>query len=924
MLDTIIIRGARQHNLKNIDLELPRRSMVVITGVSGSGKSSLAFDTIYAEGQRRYIESLSTYARQFIEKLERPDVDEISGISPTIAIRQKNTVTSARSTVGTATEIYDYLRLLFARLGKTICPACGIEVRSYTPSEVAGEIVDRFNGTRIYILLPIGAMNGKRWETRREYFKSRGFNRLLVDGESVRMEDFTLKAKEEKEICILLDRVESGTKNRSRIAESVELAYRESEGSVTVTDTERGRSLGFTHAPTCTGCGRSFEDPSPLLFSFNSPYGACPDCRGFGDRMEFSEDLIVPDRTLSLERRAIDPWARNRFSYFHYEMLDFCRERGISVDVPYGELDERDRHVVMEGNGEYIGVIPFLEQMREKSYKKGHRFFTRKYMGFTTCRTCAGGRLRREAYFIRIERRTISEVAAMTPTGIIDFLETASFTERERNIARDILQELISRLTFMKEVGLDYLTLDRLTKTLSGGEAQRINLANSLGANLVDALYILDEPSIGLHAADNGRLISVMRRLKEAGNTVIVVEHDPDIIRAVDWIVDLGPGPGRDGGNVIYSGSVDHARAMNTPSSKTFEWLFGSREGSKAPRVKRSSPNEIVLKGVTEHNLKNIDVSFPLGCITCVTGVSGSGKSTLVVDVLHRLLSRKGGGVRPAGVRDMEIRGRVDKVLLVDQSPIGSSPRSNPITYIKGFSFIRNAFAEVREARARGYSPGRFSFNKSGGRCARCQGMGYHRVEMHFVADVFVPCEECGGKRFNRETLEIRYKGKDISEVLELTVDEAILFFDDIPQLGEKLWFLSKVGLGYLELGQPSNTLSGGEAQRIKIARELSEAGGTRNLYVMDEPTTGLHMSDVQKLIRVLNELIKEGHTVVVIEHNMEVIWWSDYIIDLGPGGGDDGGNVVASGAPGRILAARESVTGRYLGRYLKTYGLEE
>jgi excinuclease ABC subunit A len=924
MLDTIVIRGARQHNLKDVNLELPRRSVIVVTGVSGSGKSSLAFDTIYAEGQRRYIESLSTYARQFIEKLDRPDVDEISGISPTIAIRQKNTVTSARSTVGTATEIYDYLRLLYARLGTTICPVCDIEVKSYSPSEVAGEIVAQFEGERIYILLPIGGMNGKRWQTRREYYLSRGFNRMLIDGIPVRIDDFTLKAKQEKDIFILLDRLEASAKNRSRIAESVELAYRESEGRVSVVDTGGKRTLGFTHTSTCSNCGRTFEQPTPLLFSFNSPYGACPECRGFGDKMEFSENLIVPDRTLSLEGRALDPWSRERFSYFHYEMLDFCRQRKIQTDVPYGELGENERLLVMEGSGDYIGVMPFLEQMREKSYKKGHRFFTRKYMGFTTCRTCRGGRLRPEAYYVKIGGRTISEIASMTPSRIIDFLDKTSFTDRERHIARDIIQELDSRLTFMKEVGLDYLTLDRLTKTLSGGEAQRINLANSLGANLVDALYILDEPSIGLHAADNGRLISVIRRLKELGNTVIVVEHDPDIILAADWLVDLGPGPGMNGGEVLYSGTVADSKKARIPASKTFSWLFGSREGSKAPRTKRTSSNEIVLKGVREHNLKNIDVSFPLGCITCVTGVSGSGKSTLVVDVLYRVLSRKGGAARAAGVREVDLRGRIDKVLLVDQSPIGSSPRSNPITYIKGFNHIRNAFAAVKESILRGYTPGRFSFNKPGGRCSRCQGMGFHRVEMHFVADVFVPCEECGGKRFNHETLEIRYKGKDISEVLELTVDEAILFFDDLPQLGEKLWVLSKVGLGYLELGQPSNTLSGGEAQRIKIARELSESGGKRNLYIMDEPTTGLHMSDVQKLIRVLNELIEEGHTVVVIEHNMEVIWWSDYVLDLGPGGGDDGGTVVASGTPAKVIKTKKSITGKYLERYLKTYGLEE
>jgi excinuclease ABC subunit A len=923
MLDKINIRGARQHNLKNIDLDLPRRNVIVVTGVSGSGKSSLAFDTIYAEGQRRYIESLSTYARQFIEKLERPDVDEISGISPTIAIRHKNTVTSARSTVGTATEIYDYLRLLFARLGRTMCPECGIEVKSYSPSEVAAEIVSRFAGRRVYLLMPIGTVSGRQWPAKREYFVSRGYSRLLVDCEPVRIEEFSMKQREERLLFVLLDRLAASEANRSRIAEAVELAYRETEGKVEVIDLAGKESLSFTHAPTCSSCGRTFEAPSPLLFSFNSPFGACPECRGFGDKMEFSESLIVSNPKLSLEQRAIDPWSRERFSYFHYEMIDFCRERGIPTDVPYDELSERSRNLIIEGTDNYYGVMPFLEHMREKSYKKGHRFFTRKYMGFTKCRACRGGRLRPEAYSVKIDGRTISELAAMTPSELIDLLEGAPFDERERRIARDLLQELGSRLAFMRDVGLDYLTLDRLTKTLSGGEAQRINLANSLGASLVDALYILDEPSIGLHAADNGRLIAVLGRLKELGNTVLVVEHDPDIIRAADFIVDLGPGPGRNGGEVLYSGTMADARKAEIPASKTMKWLFGTREGSDKVRTRRTSSSEIVLSNVSEHNLKGIDVSIPLGCLSCVTGVSGSGKSTLVVDVLYRVLARK--GMAGAGMRvgSVDVKGRVDKVLLVDQSPIGSSPRSNPITYIKGFSYIREAFAGVKTAILRGFKPGRFSFNKPGGRCSRCQGMGYHRVEMHFVADVFVPCEECGGKRFNQETLEIRYKGKDISEVLDLTVDEAILFFDDIPQLGEKLWVLSRVGLGYLKLGQPSNTLSGGEAQRVKIARELAESSGARNLYIMDEPTTGLHMSDVKKLVEVLNELVSAGHTVVVIEHNMEVIWWADYIVDLGPGGGEEGGRVVVSGAPGKIAKSKKSITGRYLERYLRTYGLE-
>ena len=917
----IVIKGARQHNLKGIDLELPRRAVIVLTGVSGSGKSSLAFDTIYAEGQRRYIESLSTYARQFIEKLERPDVDDISGISPTIAIRQKNTVTSARSTVGTATEVYDYLRLLFARVGTTICPACGVEVRSYTPSDAAGAVISAFAGRRIYLVVPIQPVGAADWESKRQYLLSRGYVRLLVDGGPVRIDEFTVPDGETAGPAILLDRVEACEGNRSRIAETVELAYREQAGTVEVVDIDGRERYRFMHAPTCSRCGRRFETPTPLLFSFNSPYGACPECRGFGDRMEFSEELIAPDSSRSLQERVIDPWSRERFYYFHQRMLEFCRESGIPVDVPYAELSREQRHVILEGHGDYVGVIPFLDRMRDKSYKKGHRFFTRKYMAFTTCRACRGMRLRQEAYNVRIAGYTIGDCAAMVPQVLRTILAGVPYTDRERFIARDVLAELDSRLAFLTDVGLGYLTLDRLTRTLSGGEAQRINLANSLGANLVDSLYVLDEPSIGLHAADNERLIHVMKRLRELGNTVLVVEHDPEIILSSDYLVDLGPGPGSNGGEILFSGTIAEARRSTVKNSKTFEWLFGGKKVRRRTHRQAGKSGEIVLKGVSEHNLKDITVHIPLGCLVCVTGVSGSGKSTLIVDVLHRLLSKRGGATARSTVGEWHIDATLDRVLLVDQSPIGSTPRSNPVTYIKGFSFIREAFAGQRLSLMRGYQPGRFSFNKSGGRCPRCQGMGYRRVEMHFMADVFVPCEECMGRRYNEETLEIRYKGKNISEVLDLTVDEAILFFDEIPQLGEKLWIMSKVGLGYLKLGQPSNTLSGGEAQRIKIARELAESAAEKNLYIMDEPTTGLHMSDVDRLLEVLEELVKAGHTVVMIEHNMEVILASDHIIDLGPGGGDEGGRVIACGTPEQIVQSKQSKTGLYLKAYIAKYG---
>lgn len=918
--DRIVIRGARQHNLKNIDLELPRRSLIVVTGVSGSGKSSLVFDTLFAEGQRRYLESLSTYARQFVEKFERPEVDDISGISPTIAIRQRNTVTSARSTVGTATEIYDYLRLLFARVGKVICPGCNLEVKAHTPSEAADEIVKAFSGARVHITIPLGHLDSAEWVKRSRYYLSRGFNRLIVNGEMARAEKLEIFGGEKMTVSILVDRVEACLENRTRIAEVVELGYRES-GVIEVQSTEERRNLRFTQVPVCRECGAAFEKPSPILFSFNNPYGACPDCHGFGDRMEFSEDLIVPDKRLTLEQKAIDPWSRERFMYFHHKMLQFCRSRRIPTDVPWMRLEEKYRKPILEGEGRYIGVIPFLEKLKEKSYKKGHRFFTRRYMAFTTCRTCGGGRLRREAYNIKIGNFTIRDIGCMTPGRILEALAGIELSEEEQFIAKDLLAEITSRLRFMIDVGLGYLTLDRLTRTLSGGEAQRINLANSLGANLVDALYVLDEPSIGLHAADNARLISVMRRLKDSGNTVLVVEHDPDIIASCDWLVDLGPGPGKRGGEILFSGTVEEAKAADVPLSKTISKIFRGIKSESIHKKKRKLHGWIELRGVREHNLKNIDARFPMGLVTCVTGVSGSGKSTLVVDVLYRLLGREKFSSDPVHLQDFSVSGKLDRVMLVDQSPIGTSPRSNPITYIKGFSFIREIFASENLSRKRGYDSGRFSFNRAGGRCPRCQGVGFRKVEMHFMADVFVPCDECEGRRYKNEILDVRHKGKNIAEVLDMTVEEAMTFFDSSPELGERLWMLYKVGLGYLTLGQPSNTLSGGEAQRIKIARELVESPGERNLYIMDEPTTGLHMCDVEQLLRVLDDLASAGHTIVIIEHNMEVIRWADMVIDLGPGGGEEGGYIVACGPPRSIIESKQSITGKFLLSYLERYG---
>ncbi len=926
-MQKLVIRGAREHNLNNIDVELPHRKIIAVTGVSGSGKSSLAFDTIYAEGQRRYIESLSTYARQFIEKLDRPDLDMIEGISPTIAIRQKNTVTSARSTVGTATEIYDYLRLLYARAGRIHCPDCDVEVRSWSPTDVANETLRLFEGRRIYLLIPGDGIGADDWEARKNYLLARGYTRVFAGGETARVEEFDPEGSDAVDIDILLDRVKVSGSSRTRVAEAVETAYSEHEGIVDILETDSGERIRYSLAPSCGNCGRLFAQPTPLLFSFNSPYGACPECKGFGDRMEFAEEMIVPDGGKTLMERALDPWARERFEYFHARMLEFCRRKKIPIDVPWKDLPEETKQFILEGEGEFRGVIPFLERMKEKSYKKGHRFFTRRYMGYTTCRSCQGSRLREEARFVLVGERSISDLAAMVPEEILAVLGKAGFTKKENAIASDILSELESRLGFLIDIGLGYLTLDRLTRTLSGGEAQRINLANSLGANLVDTLYVLDEPSVGLHAADNSRLIEVMERLRDIGNTVMVVEHDPVIIMSADHLLDLGPGPGKDGGRILYNGSMSDAVSAPamTPEgeSATLKWVFGNDRRVSLKSEPREASGSVTLVGVSEHNMKKADVTFPLGNLVCITGVSGSGKSTLVVDVLYRVLGKRVPAPGHLGVSGWKLDGNLDRVLLVDQSPIGATPRSNPVTYIKGFSFIRELFAMQRKSLVRGYKPGRFSFNKAGGRCPRCDGMGYRRVEMHFMADVFVPCDECEGRRYNRETLEIEYRGKSISDVLEMTVDEAILFFDEVPQLGEMLWVLSKTGLGYLRLGQPSNTLSGGEAQRIKIARELAESGGQNNLYIMDEPTTGLHVSDVDRLLSVLDDLVDAGHSVVTIEHNMDVIARADYVIDLGPGGGDDGGRVIACGDPRAIVKSKTSVTGRYLGEYLSKYGRE-
>jgi excinuclease ABC subunit A len=912
MNDKIIVRGAREHNLKNIDVEIPRGSITVVTGVSGSGKSTLAFDTLYAEGQRRYIESLSTYAKQFLERIGRPDVDEVIGLSPAIAIEQRNTTRSSRSTVGTATEIYDYLRLLFARLGRTICPNCNLEVKRHAPDEVIEALLASHRGRTLMVVATRKIEKGSGAKQIEEMIRE-GYARFIIRGEVVRLEAAPKNASRLASIDLVLDRIEIEDGKRSRLLEAIETAYRMCDGHVRFEDSEGGKPIEFTNQLVCTSCGKTFEEPRPILFSFNTPFGACPSCRGFGSRLEFDDALIVPDTNRSLKDHAIEPWASEKFEYFFDQLVRFCRRKKIPLNVPWSRLSAEARRSIMNGSGEFVGVLPFLENMREKTYKKYARFFTRRYLAFRECRACDAGRLRPEAFYVQLGGKTIRDVGAMTPGNALAFVRSLQLNEREATIARDVVIELESRLGFLLAVGLHYITLDRLAKTLSGGESQRISLANSLGSNLLDVLYVLDEPSIGLHPRDTVQLIEVLGELRARGNTVVVVEHDLDIIRAADYIVDLGPGAGEHGGEVVYQGPPD---GENASASGTMRYLKEGLPSRNGARVRTAGPAVRIL-GVREHNLKDIDVAFPINAFTSVTGVSGSGKSTLVCDVLYQAL-RTRGEPRGASYRAVEGLERVRGVLMVDQTPIGKTPRSNPVTYVRAFASIRDIFAAQKKAQKRGYTSGRFSFNVSGGRCARCQGMGFERIEMHFMADMFVRCSECDGKRFNAETLEITYRGLDLARVLELTVDEAMQHFAEHPDLVSKLNVLSRVGLGYLRMGQPSTTLSGGESQRIKIARELSENLEGGFVYILDEPTTGLHVQDVETLIDVLRDLQKKGNTVIVVEHNLQVIAQSDHVIDLGPEGGDGGGQIVATGTPDDVMRTAESHTGSYLARFVR------
>jgi excinuclease ABC subunit A len=943
MKDSIVVRGARQHNLKGVDLEIPRRAVTVITGPSGSGKSSLAFDTIYAEGQRRYVESLSAYARQFLERMEKPDVDSIEGLSPAVAIEQKNPTKTSRSTVGTATEVYDYLRLLWARIGRTFCPVCGREMRPATVQSVTDAVLTLPDGTRFSVAFPLKMSERVTTDVVVENLRAQGFVRVSVDDRTLHLDDLLHGAHDltrAREVLVVVDRLSAAPDARGRIADAVGSAFREGDGDCVILFSESvppppdqpAAGAGapvtrwrFTERFECPNDGTRAPAPTPQLFSFNSPRGACTTCNGFGAVLEYDEALIVPYPERTLSEGAIDPWNKPRYENKRRALAEFARRERIPTNVPWHRLAPPLRELLLHARTRgYKGIFPFLRDLEEKRYKQYIRVFLRQYQSARECPACRGTKLQPEALNVRVGGCTIAEVAELPVDQLSSWLDNLVLTEFERQIAETILKEACDRVRFLCDVGLTYLSLNRATRSLSGGEAQRIGLANSLGSQLVDTLYVLDEPSIGLHPRDMDRLLALLRRLRDGGNTVLVVEHDPEAIRAADFMVELGPGSGERGGQVVFAGPL--SRAAESPL--TGQYLTGARDIPLPASRRRLGPQWLTLTGAREHNLKGVDVKIPIGAVTCVTGVSGSGKSTLVHDVLLRALEQKLRGEHTAkrhlgervGVYD-NLTGweAVEDVVCVDQSPIGKSPRSNPITYVRAFDEIRRIFADAPLARQRGYTAGTFSFNTPGGRCENCEGAGFLEVEMVFMADVFVPCDICGGKRFKPEVLEVTVRGKNVFDVLNLTIDEAIRFFPREEKLGQALWHLQQVGLGYLRLGQPATTLSGGEAQRLKIGRELATASrrGGRKLYVMDEPTTGLHLEDIRRLAQVFDRLVDHGHTLVLIEHNLDVIKLADWIIDLGPEGGSGGGRVVAVGRPEEVARAEGSHTGRWLRKVL-------
>ncbi len=921
--ERVVLRNVRQHNLKGITVEFPRRALSVITGPSGSGKSSLAFDTLYAEGQRRYIESLSTYAKQFLERMPKPLVDAMEGLSPAVAIEQKNPTTSSRSTVGTATEIADFLRLLWARAGTQTCLQCGQDVKRDTVQEVVDAVREAWGvpsaAYPVVVSFPLPPSAHRPDVEIAAQLRAAGFVRAQVDGDTVRLDDVDAEARVRagKDVLVLVDRVALTEENRSRLADAVATAFSEGEGiAVTLNNGDRRR---FSEHPACSGCGCAAPVLTPTLFSFNNPRGACPGCNGFGAVLEYDESLIVPDPKRSLVQGALDPWTKPRYEGRRRLLRETARVRGIDLDAPWQDIPARERHFLLHNKvGRYLGIFPFLKRLEEKRYKQYIRVFLRQYQLAKTCPGCGGARLKPEALAVRVAGKTIAQVAAFTAGDLADWLEHLALPAFQQSVANHVLDELRARVSFVNDVGLGYLTLDRQTRTLSGGEAQRIALSNALGSHLVDTLYVLDEPSIGLHPADVDRLLGLLRRLADAGNTVVVVEHDPAAMAAASWMVELGPASGDAGGQLVYQGP---AAAVREAGTLTGQYLSGEKRIG-VPSARRPAVRWLDIKGARLHNLQGVDVRIPVGTLTAVTGVSGSGKSTLVHDVLYRQLeSRLRGGHsakqhlgEPVGdVTSLKGSEHFEDVVLIDQAPIGRTPRSNPVTYVKAFDELRALFANEALARARGYEPSTFSFNVAGGRCEACEGAGHVLIEMVFLANVFVPCEACGGSRFKREVLDVKLQGASIAQALEWTVDEAIKRLHRHARLARCLWYLQQVGLGYLRLGQPATTLSGGEAQRLKIARELARAKGGRRLYILDEPTTGLHLDDVRVLCRVLDRLVDAGHTVLVIEHNLDVIKRADWVIDLGPGAGDQGGRIVATGTPEDVAQVAESATGRYL-----------
>lgn len=945
MQDKIVIQGAKEHNLKNINLEIPRNKLIVITGLSGSGKSSLAFDTIYAEGQRRYIESLSSYARQFLGQRQKSNVEHISGLSPAVAIQQKGPGHNPRSTVGTLTEIYDYLRLLFAHIGVPYCYQCGRPVKSQTIQEITDRILEIPVGSKIQLVAPL--VRGRKGEFKDEFGQLRkdGFLRVRVDGKIYTLDKPPKLNKYQKHnIEVIVDRLIIKPEVSPRLADSLETCLKLSRGLVLVVPSPyssphrgegrvRGGERFYSTRFACPYCGISFEDVTPQMFSFNSPYGACKECNGLGVKIEVDPALVVPDKSLSICEGAIVPWSgevittrRHRWKHAarnHYVNLlsEVAAEHGFSLDTPFNRLSKEVQNIVLYGSDEidFEGVINNLQRrytQTESDYVREEIY--QRYMSMKPCPVCKGARLQRESLSVRVDGKNIFEAAQLPVTEAIEFFKNLSLTGHQKLIVRELLKEIKQRLQFLLDVGVGYLTLDRRATTLSAGETQRINLATQIGSGLMGVLYILDEPSIGLHQRDILRLLNTLKTLRNLGNTVIVVEHDEQTIRQADWIIDLGPGAGEKGGRVVFTGSP--RRIEHCPQSVTGQYLNGDLKIPVPPK-RRNSDKFLEIKGAREHNLKNINVKIPLGLFSCITGVSGSGKSTLIQETLYRALMRHFYNSKELPGQHDKILGleHIDKVISIDQSPIGRTPRSNPATYTNTFTPIRELFARVPEARLRGYKPGRFSFNVKGGRCEACQGDGLLRIEMQFLPDVYVPCEVCRGKRYNRETLQIRYKGENIAEVLEMSVDEALAFFKPIPLLKRHLQTLQDVGLGYIKLGQSATTLSGGEAQRVKLATELAKKSTGRTLYLLDEPTTGLHFADIQKLLAALHRLVEAHHTVVVIEHNLEVIKTADWIIDLGPEGGDEGGRIVAAGHPETVANSQNSYTGRFLRKFLTT-----